>query len=228
MKQFKIRASQVGQIMTMPRLKKDIELGKLSKTAETYCKNWLKEQFYNRKAEFSSKYTEKGLIMEDESIDFLADFLNLGLLIKNDQFFENDFITGTPDIILNDVVIDVKNSWSWETFPLFETNIPNKDYYYQLQAYMILTGKEKAQLIYTLTNTPLHLIEKDAYYYAKNNGHEYDDIIDEHIKKMTYSDVDDNLKIKIFDIEKDDQFEDKLISQVEKCRKYITKLNDLI
>lgn len=223
MKQFKIRSSQVGQIMTMPRAKKDIEAGKISKTSESYCINWLKEQLYNRRKEVTSKYMEKGNIMEDESIDFISEYLDLGIIVKNEKYFENDFLTGTPDIILNDCVIDVKNSWSWETFPLFETDIPNKDYYYQLQSYMILTGKTKAKLIYALTNTPLHLIEKEAYFYAKNNGYEYDDIIDDFIKKMTYSDIDDELKIKVYDIEKDDSFEEKLNSQVEKCRKFINE-----
>jgi hypothetical protein len=47
MKDFKIRASQCGQIMTNPRAKKDIEAGVLSQTAKTYCEIWLKEQLYS-------------------------------------------------------------------------------------------------------------------------------------------------------------------------------------
>lgn len=227
MKQFKIRASATGQITGMPKTIKDREAGKLSKTAETYCINWYKEQLYNRKKEFSNKYTEKGLINEDESIDFISEHLQLGLLFKNEKEFKNDYLTGTPDIILKDCVIDVKNSWSWETFPLFDTDIPNRDYYYQLQSYMILTGKSKAKLIYTLTNTPLHLIEKEAYYHAKTNGYDYEETIDKFIKKMTYADIKNDLKIKIFEIEKDKNFEEILYEQVVKCRLYIKNLKEI-
>jgi len=228
MKKFKIRASATSQILGMPRAKKDIEAGKISKTAETYCKNWLKEQLYSRKKDFSNKYTQKGEIMEDAGIDFLAEYLDFGILVKNEKYFENEIATGTPDIILKNLIIDVKNSWSWETFPLFETEVPTKDYYYQLQSYMMLTGKENAKLIYTLTDTPLHLIEKEAYYFAKQNGYDYTDIIDDFIKKMTYSDVSDNLKIKVFDIKKDPYFEENLLKQVNKCRNFLQLITAII
>lgn len=226
MKEFKIRGSACGQIMTNPRAKKDIEAGLLSKTAKTYCETWLKEQLYNRKKEFTNKYVQKGLITEDESLDFVADFLDYGMLIKNEKYFEDDFMTGTPDAILKDVVIDVKNSWDNFTFPLFETEIPNKDYYWQAQCYMYLTGKSDYKLIYVLSDTPIHLIEKEAYYWCQNNGYEEldIDIHKEFINKMTYNDIDDNLKIKIFDIKRNDVDIEKIKERVWQCRSYISKL----
>jgi hypothetical protein len=36
---------------------------------------------------------------------------------KNDQRIENDFITGECDIITNESIIDIKTSWSLDTFP---------------------------------------------------------------------------------------------------------------
>ena len=92
MEKFKIRASQTAKIMGKKSL---------GKTGETYCKSWLKEQLYNRKVEFSSKYTEKGNICEDNSLDFVADYLGYGMLIKNEEYKENDYMTGTADIVLN-------------------------------------------------------------------------------------------------------------------------------
>ena len=136
MKQFKIRCSAIGQIMTNPRTKKEY----LSKTTASYCEEWLKEQIYGRKKEFTSKYTNKGNIVEQSSLDFVASELGYGSLVKNEESFMNDFLTGTPDAILDDHIIDVKNSWDCFTFPLFFNNVPNKAYYWQAQGYLALTG----------------------------------------------------------------------------------------
>jgi hypothetical protein len=216
-KTFKIRASAAGQIMGIKAL---------GKTGENYCENWVKEQLYKRRKEFGNKYTEKGLIMEDTSIDFVADELGYGFLAKNEKFLENDFFTGTPDIILNDHVIDVKNSWDCFTFPLFDKELPNKDYFYQAQVYLALTGLSKYKVIYTLTDTPMHLIEKEAYFYCKNNGYDElePEILDEFIEKMTYSDIPNSLKIKVFEIEKCEETIDKLKNRVIECRNYIKSI----
>ncbi len=45
------------------------------------------------------------------------------------------------------------------TFPWFETEIPNKDYYFQLQGYLWLTNKTEAVLAYCLIDTPLEIVE---------------------------------------------------------------------
>ena len=226
MKEFKIRCSAIGSIMSEPRSKADKEAGLLSKTAQTHCQEWLKEQIYSRRKEFTSKYTDKGNIMEDYSIDFLGEQLDLGMLIKNESHFDNDTMTGTPDLVLKDLIIDVKNSWDCFTFPMFYDAIPNKDYYYQLQGYMNLTGKAKAKLIYVLSNTPDHLIDREAYYYAKNNGFEEvdNDILTEFYDKMTYDKIDPKYKIKVFDIERSQEVINKINSQVVKCRNYIETL----
>ena len=222
MKEFKIRASQIGKIMTNPISKSET----LSKTTISYLQEWLKEQLYGRKKEFQSKYTDKGNIMEDNSIDFIAEQLEYGFLVKNEQHFENDYMTGTPDLILKDLIIDVKNSWDCFTFPLFDTEIPNKDYYWQLQGYMSLTGKNHAKLIYVLSDTPENLIEREAYYYCKNNGYdELDaDIYDQFIEKMTYNGISAMLKYKVFDVERNQEDIDKIKKRVVDCKEYIRNL----
>ena len=77
-KTFKIRCSAIGQIMTDGKAK-----GTMGKTAESYLKQWAIEQIFNRRKEISSKYMDKGVIMEDESIDFIASFTGLHGLLKN-------------------------------------------------------------------------------------------------------------------------------------------------
>lgn len=256
MKLFKIRASASGQIMTSakgnitekqldelttlslkekPTAKQTNRINELiykrnnpelSETTKTFCKIWLKQELYNRVKDFSNKYTEKGLICEDNSFDFIADHLNLGILVKNEEKKENEYMTGECDINIPNLIIDAKNSWDCFTFPLFETEIPNNNYYWQAQTYMKLYDKSNFKLVYVLSDTPLHLIEKEAYWYAKNNGYDENDpdIYMDFVKRMTYSDVSDNLKIKIFDIKRNDKDIECLEKRVIECRKYINEL----
>lgn len=255
MNQFKIRCSSIGKIMTSGNeiTDKQLELlnqlqakekltekqketlsgliykrdnPELGQTVKSYCKDWLKSKIYKRKLEFTSKYTDKGIIVEDESIDFISEKLGFGILFKNEKYYENEFMTGTNDIEIPNLIIDIKNSWSWETFPYFESDIPNYDYYYQLQGYMELTGKKKAKLIYILSNTPQHLIEREARNYCYFNG--YDDldmeIYNEFHKKLTYDDLSDELKFKIYDIDYNPYDIDKIKKRVIQCRNYINEL----
>lgn len=222
MQTFKIRCSQIGQIMTNDRTGKTI-----GKTAETYLKMWIKSQLYGKSIEIKSKYLDKGNICEDDSIDFIASKLKMKLQ-KNELFFENDFFTGTPDLITDDFVIDVKNSWNWETFPLFEEEFPNLDYYDQLQGYMDLTGKRKAKLIYILSDTPEHLIEREAFYKVRELGlPDLDEEMFEEFKaKMTYTNTPDHLKFKVFDFDYDENRIKEIKERVNLCRYIIeTKFN---
>lgn len=145
---FKIRASGAHSIMGVKGL---------GKTGETYLKQWLKEKLYNRREDIKSKYLSKGNQCEEDGFTLMATELNLGMVYKNIAKFENDFCTGVPDLIL-DKVYDDKNSWSLSTFPIFETEIPNNDYWWQGQVYMYLTGIKKYVLAYTLIDAPADLV----------------------------------------------------------------------
>ena len=226
MKEFKIRCSAIGQIMTNGRSKTEI----LSKTTQSYLQTWFKEQLYNRHKQFSSKYTDKGNIMEDNSLDFIAEQLGYGMLLKNEDYFSNDFMTGTPDVILKDHIIDVKNSWDNFTFPLFETEVPNKDYFYQAQGYMALTDLDSFKLIYVLSDTPINLIEAEARKYCYANGYEPndEDVLNEFIERMTYKDIDAKYKIKVFEIKRCDETIKAIEERVIECRNYINQLKEII
>lgn len=143
---FKIRASAGGKLMTEPRAKSET----LSETTKSYLKEWAICQIFNVQNEIKSKYTERGLQDEDKAIDLMMTVLDLPFTIKNEQYFENDYFCGTPDLIVGDTVYDAKCVWSCFTFPIFEKELQNKDYFYQLQIYMHLTGCKKAVLSYVL------------------------------------------------------------------------------
>ena len=221
---FKISASQTSKIMTMPRSKKAKEAGELSEGAKTYCKTWLKEQLYTRRKSFSSKYTQKGNEMEEASIEFIGEKLEL-FLMKNEQFYFNTHMQGTPDIILKDTIIDVKNSWDCFTFPLLETEVPEKAYWWQLQSYMYLTNRQHAKLIYVLSNAPEHIVESEAKRAMWSAG---DDDITEYYdaayKELVYDDIADSLKIKVFEFDRDEEAIKTIFERVEACRNYIESL----
>jgi hypothetical protein len=216
MEKFKIRCSAIGNIMAKPKKKEEL----ISKTAQTYCKKWYKEQIYNRKEEVFSKYFDKGNMVEDNSIDFIAKYLDYGSLLKNERSYENEYMTGTPDLVTGDGVIEVKNSWNCFSFPLLEDKIPNINYFYQVQGYMKLTGLNKARLIYTLMDTPENLIEKEFQYNSDNNFLEYNDFRE----KYMFSNVEHKYRIKIFEINYDKKVINEIIERVEKCREYLDKL----
>lgn len=193
--EFKIRCSAIGLIMTEPRSKSET----LSQTCISYLEQWVKEQLYNTKKQINSKYLTKGNEVEIEAIEYYAQVKDLGFVLKNQDYFENEFITGTPDLITNGVVYDFKSSWDCFTFPLFETKV-DKNYEAQLQGYMALTGLKKAKLVYTLQNTPDEL--------------QWDEPID-------YSNYPDTLRIKEFEIDFDSEFIERVNNRVIECRNYI-------
>jgi hypothetical protein len=198
---FKCRASGGGALMTNPRTKSET----LSETTKTFAEDWLKESIYGIKKEINSKYLTKGVELEDEAIDKAIAWLDIPFAIKNEKFFEDEFFTGTPDLILEDEVLDIKNSWDAFTFPLFEKEIPTKAYYYQLQIYMHLTGKSKARLVYLLLNTP----EKLTYE-----------------PQQKYDNVDKKYRIKSFSIQYDSELIKEMQTRVETVREYINTLTN--
>ena len=120
---FKIRASSAGKIMTNPRNKTEL----LSETTKTYVYDCLKEEIYGYKKQLSNKYVTKGIELEDEAIDKAIELLDLPFTLKNEQSYENEFFKGTPDLIVDGIVYDIKCSWDEFTFPFFEKEIPTID-----------------------------------------------------------------------------------------------------
>ncbi|MEP7198025.1 MAG: hypothetical protein ABI851_16015 [Saprospiraceae bacterium] len=217
MKQFRIRCSQIGKIMT--NSKDGLGLGQ---GAKTYLDQWIKEQLYGKQKEFTSKYTDKGNAVEQSSLDFIAEQLNYGFLFKNEKRYSNAFMLGTPDCVLTSEIIDAKNSWDCFTFPLFDSEIPDKDYYWQGQGYMSLTNIESYKLVYVLSDLPEDMIYKEASSYCWKNGIELDDaIIKEFTSKLTYGNINPKLKIKVFEFEKNNEDVERIHNQVAKCIDYI-------
>lgn len=152
---MKWHPSSIGSLMTSPTNKKDI----LSKGAITYIKSKAKEDFYGYRSEINSKYIQKGLMQEQDSIDLL-NTVRFEDYIKNDVRMVDKYMTGEADIVTDDLIIDVKTSWSLETFPALAEEGYESKYEWQLRAYMMLYDRPKAELIYCMVTTSNELLNE--------------------------------------------------------------------
>jgi len=193
--------------------------------AKTYLQQWMKEQLYNRRKEFSNQFTEKGLLCEDAAIDFVSRLMGYGEIEKNTVYKENDYCTGTADLVLRDSVEDIKNSWDVFTFPLFATELPESDYYYQLQVYMWLYGKERAAVNYCLIDAPEEIIDQVArnQSYKAGNSEVDMELYDEVRLKMCFPDIHPRLKLKRFEFTYNEMAIAGIQQQVKLCRDYINR-----
>jgi hypothetical protein len=212
--------------MTEPRSKSEV----LSQTAKSYIEDLFNELEFGYRKEFSSRYTDKGLEMEDEAIQFASEQFDWEFVVKNTERFTNDYITGEPDINTDSLLADIKCSWSLDTYPMFEAEMKNKDYYWQLQGYMWLTGKTEAELVYCLMNTPLQIVEDEV-----RRAHWKAGLIDEDIDlrhevqtKHNYDNIPSKLRVKRYIIERDEKAIEKIIDKVEIAREYYKMLKGLI
>lgn len=210
---FRCRCSALGQLMTAGRSKSE----SLGETAKTMLTLWYKEQLYSRRKEIQSKYMTKGNVVEDASIAYLNTLYGTDYK-KNEQYYENEYIYGTPDIVA-DTVIDIKNSWDFSTFPLFSKSIPTKDYMWQVQGYMMLTGKKKASVIYTLMDLPDEQIEWE---YKSSGGKGL--VTPEFKANYTYTGLSDELRVKRFDFEYSEEMAEQIVQKVEEARRFIQML----
>jgi hypothetical protein len=221
-----VRCSSLGKLMTEPRSKSEV----LSQTAKSYIEDLFNELEFGYRKEFSSRYTDKGLEMEDEAIQFASEQFDWDFVVKNTERFTNDYITGEPDINTDSLLADIKCSWSLDTYPMFEADLKNKDYYWQLQGYMWLTGKTQAELVYCLMNTPLQIVEDEV-----RRAHWKAGLIDEDIDlrhevqlKHNYDNIPSKLRVKRYIVERDEKAIEKIIEKVEIAREYYKMLKALI
>lgn len=218
MKEFKIRASACGEIMGVKGL---------GKTGENYLKKWYLENKYKRKKEFWANQVEKGLRVEPIGIEMLSRKMGIELA-KNDEWFDNEFLQGTPDLVLEDKIIDIKSSWDIFSFPWFDTELPNKDYYWQLQCYMALTGIKKAAIAYCLIDTPDPLIAlelKKLYYQSGGVAEDWTPETNAELaENYRFNDIPEQDRIRIFEVERNDKDIELIYERVKISREYINSL----
>lgn len=168
---YLFRCHSLSKIMTEPKTKEDKAAGKLSVTTQTYLKQLHREERYNRRQEYSSKYIEKGLTQEENAITLLSR-VKKRYLKKNTLRVNNKYLTGSPDLFSGLELMECEEGWdtkcSWDifTFPYPDDKL-DKSYYWQNQGYMGITGARRWTTAYCLVNAPAALIhsEKKAVWY---------------------------------------------------------------
>ncbi len=197
---FTIRASALSAIMTDGKGKDELSVG-----AKTYVAKMAKEFIYGYDERVSNKYMEKGLRVEDASIDLL-NAVRLTSYAKNNERRWNDWITGEADIVDTDKIIDIKSSWCLTTFPVLADQGEDKGYEWQGRAYMMLWDKPKFEIAYCLVSTPEDLIGWESPLL-----HNVD-----HIHR--------NLRVTTVQYERDATLEEKIKVKVNAARDYYTQV----
>lgn len=197
-----LRPSSIGQIMGEPRSKAAKEAGELSETAKTYLNQLAKEQVYGYRKQIDNKYMQKGRMVEDDSISLFN--LVFGTdYEKHVGRIETDLLSGECDIKGDDLIIDIKSSWSLDTFPATPEDGKNDDYEWQGRAYMHLYDKPKFDLAYCLVSTPDELCK-----YESPDAHCVD-----HIPV--------NMRVTVLHFDRDMALEQKMLDRARRAQQYV-------
>ncbi len=155
--ELKVRCSELSNLMTKGRSKAE----PLGETAKSYIQEKAKCDFYGLKPILENKYLSKGIANEQIGID-LVNQVRFMDFIKNDNRIDLGWLTGECDINADDRIIDIKCSWSFDTFPAYEEeaqkSVKKAGYDWQMRGYMMLYNKGLAEVIYCLTSTPDSLL----------------------------------------------------------------------
>ena len=226
----------------------------LSKSVQSYLKELHREEVFGIRNDITSKYLDKGIQAEEKSLSLLCSTTG-NWYQKNKERFTNDFITGEPDNVQGKIR-DIKSSWNFATFPMYDNEVPDKNYYWQLQCYMALTGMEEAELIYCLVDTPFKIIEDELrrmdwkFDILDGNGDVRTECIDLVVEMVSghifsekglkefchqspsvkkewfteFSPIPDPMRMKIFQVERNDEDIESLYNQILMCREF---MNDI-
>ena len=164
------------------------------------AKTFLNEWYSNDFEEIRNKYMDKGNFVENEVIDLSARVLGLGEVFKNKQKVVDDYFVGTCDVLLPDLIIDVKASWSNKTLQAVAANGANDDYIWQGRGYMRLFDRENFIVFHGLVDTPAEV----------NYG-----------KYVSYSHIPESERWVAYSVKRDMQIEAQMVERVKMCRQYL-------
>jgi len=210
------RCSKLGDLMTGSRDKSDL----LGETCKAYLDEMVIFKKYGIKKDITSKYIEKGLLMETDSIGLLLAIDGI-IYSKNEERFSNGVITGEPDIIHEGKIIDVKTSW--DLFSHVKNKKINPKYEWQVLGYMELTGCKTAEVIHLLVDTPETLVQDEIRRTGWKLGMvEVPEELENDIRKnMMFEQVPLSERCIRFAVEYSEEKISKLYDKLELCTEYI-------
>lgn len=235
-----VRASSMGKIMANGRTKDSIgaEFYKEVERMVLYNKFGIDKRIW-------TKYMEKGTLMEVEGIKMASRVLGWFDVNVNEKKprLVNDWVIGECDVNTPTVLADIKTSWDGSTYPWFDEEFTNKDYYWQMQTYMWLTGKSQAELVYCLTDTPEHLIQAEmrrmcfqAYDRASVDPYLMDKTMDEIERKIEkevrsqsmFSHIPEVYRVKRYIIERNDADIERMQERIALARNEYDQMIEIL
>ena len=204
---MKWRCSSIGKLMTASRTKSDV----LSQTAKSYIESIADNDFYGLKGEMSpTPAMIKGTDMEHESIN-LVNSIFFTSHVKNTERLNNEWITGEADIVTDTSIIDIKTSWSLDTFPKIPEKAYDALYEWQVRSYMWLYNKQYAQVIFCMIDTPDYLLNQWAVLELHKVSH-----------------IDAEKRITVLNYERDLEMEEQIKQKIHYANEYyVTYINQL-
>lgn len=217
---YKFHCSSLGNLLVDSRTSDP-----LSETTKTYLKELWINAVYGRKKVISTKYTEKGIAVESDSLDLVKQVTGK-TYFKNQKTYEDDYLIGIPDVENknDDFILDIKSSWDIWTFGAVTEISARKSYYGQLLGYMMLTGKKKGKLAYCLVNTPPGQVEYEIYK-LKVSGLIQENEEEKALVSFVYDDIKPAERLKLYDFEYEEEIEEKLIERIKLARKYMETIS---
>lgn len=233
--------AQITEFQGKPKLteKQNAELLRLIKKRDNpelsaTCKSYLIEcyvtEVYGREKEVYSKYMEKGLMVEEDSITMYSLFKK-EFFKKNEERLSNSFIEGCPDIRQKKHVIDLKSSWDIFTFFNSKLSKINSDYEWQITGYTWLDDAESGTLAYCLIDTPETLIQKELNKLMWDMGattSETPEFLEAKAKlehNMRFGDIPREERVHEKHVRRDDSKINQIPDRVKECREWLSELH---
>lgn len=219
-------SSQLGRLLTEPKSKADKESGELSATAKSYLIETYAKELYGFQKELNNKYIVKGNLVEQEGIEELSLHLRYPIE-KNEKTFSNDFFIGTPDIVTENLIIDLKSSYDWITLL---SNIPSEldpMYVAQVNGYLDLLGYDTGYIAYVLLDTPESIRNKEKFYLLSSmdviseESPSFVKAWEEKEKNMIFSNHPIEERILLFEVKKDQELLERAKQKVIKARQFL-------
>ena len=194
-----VYASECHKLMTNPQKKSD----QLSQTTKTWLKEEAVAEVLGLRKTVITKHIIKGLVCEGNSIDLYNEVMHTNYK-KNEVTREENGFRGTPDLITDEGIVEIKTSWDATTFPFFQEDVSKRikkgGYDWQCRVYMMLFNIDKAVVSYCLVDTPQTDLLLDKW--DNTTLHRFDGVVDAK-KRVSLSQV----------IERDKAIEQKMMEQ---------------
>lgn len=219
----KLTEKQQARHFELVAKKNTIATPQLSKGAKSYIEDEFMKDRFEFQTSFQNKYTEKGNICEQKSIEQVGKMLGYKFATKaKPKKLENSFIkTNGYDWKVRNFVFDQKNVWQPSGLKIFDEDKDLPIYEWQIRGYAMLLNEledckiNKGAVIRVLMNPPTLIVQKEIKRMWVDLGNSLDSEISPHfvrnIENMfdfegKFPDIKDRCRICIVDCA-DEHFE---------------------